>query len=130
MEKIKITCGCGEEGEVEVVNEVNVTSFPKLKGAIMEEKLNSFTCKGCGKRIQAMPKLLTYHDMEKRIVIYAYGESFRGRKDELKEDLEKEKEGLRVDVKRAMEMLDIKIKTKVVFGMKELREEIEKMDKE
>jgi len=69
---------CGNEGEVDLYNSVNVTVNPELLIKIKNREINSFHCEKCGNKIEIMVPFL-YHDMGKNLMVWVYPEGDEGR---------------------------------------------------
>jgi transcription elongation factor Elf1 len=69
---------CGNDGEVDLYESVNVTVNPELLEAVKNRKINSFHCEKCGNKIEIMVPFL-YHDMNKNLMVWVYPEGEEGR---------------------------------------------------
>jgi hypothetical protein len=59
---------CGEKQQVETWPNANVTLYPQVKERLLSQRLSGYVCSLCG-RAQPVVYPLTYHDMDRRILI-------------------------------------------------------------
>ena len=60
---------CGHEQEFTLWRSVNVTLDPELKDKLIDGRLTTCTCDGCGYETQVVFSLL-YHDMDRKLVVW------------------------------------------------------------
>lgn len=118
-------CTCGQEFTAQVYRSANVTLDPALGEAIAADVFNLLACPRCGRAWTAEISFL-YHDMERDFAVWVYPEADEARSKEISARL-----------RRAAQILTSSLGadlgeaggsgTRVVFGMRALRDAIERL---
>lgn len=125
--KKNIKCDkCGNEFEVQLYNSVNVSLTSTLKGSVLKDEINHFSCPHCNSVIE---KPFFYHDMQNKIMIWACPKKDSQYKEEILKQFENIKKTFRENAQPEMKNIYVGYYQDIAFGIDDLKIKLAKTNK-
>lgn len=85
INNVQVECSCGNKIDFEFYDSVNITVDPELILKVRNKEINSYKCRKCGRKSGLLHQFL-FVDLERKIWVWCYPESFRGEESEMKKE--------------------------------------------